>query len=792
MNRILINSAAAINIAAAALIYIACSGDDGAQGPAGSDCSARPSTSVTGGIDIICGGVPAGTLPPGQSAPGTEGTCTLLPATGANTYNVQCNGAVVGQLGGAGSGCTILDNPTNSAYLTITCGSEVQELAKAMCGTTAYDPLKWACDYSGAQPELKEHRCGTAPYDPATQFCQAGSVKVQPLCGPGSEEYPATQFCQPTTGISSTGDLATPSSPTAGNDTIAVAGGTALNGRIKDLCVGKRYAAYQFCYDNSTVYDKCASGANKTTIALDPPAVGAGKEYLAGELCSGGSVQGNCGGLPYAAEKEFCQSTGQIRLLCGPVTTTNNGKYTADQFCQSQDAGDVTASGPVSSNPTSDVSLSITANEPKAAVGKIKDYCVVTVSNTANKNAFGSIQFCQGAGTAAAKVEILCGDGTGTAVPLSRRKEYVASKFCQYGTGTSDAGTDGFATTETGSGLGKIKDKCGPQVDKTFGTSYYCTIAKAVRISPTCGGTAPTSDAWTNASANVACADLLTHAATIGNATACGAYTPANGSDPAEWANASANVACANLLTHAATIGNATACGAFLPGTPGNGGAYNPETHFCLNSSDIYPTCKPATEPATTNTANAYANATALINAGLYDPGENVCETRGNILYDYSDFNVTGGKNWILENARPNSVITFTWSEAKEACPDGWNLPEDSDWEALAQATGVTAGSAGYILRAPGSWVSYTENATFNLFAAKPAALTGITSPDGDTYAYWWTADEGGYTTNSSGAVVVGTDLNMGNYKYISELNTAIGSGGSRKTTTKLSVRCIK
>ena len=846
MNRVLFKAAAIVNIAAAALIYVACSGDDGKDGLPGTPgvgCVGTLSATVAGGIDITCGGVPAGTLQPGTpGAPGTPGVqgppggvgsvdgCYLQPS--ASGYDAICGGQNMGPLvtGGTGGGCTILDNPTNSAYLTITCGSEVQELAKAMCGTTAYDPLKWACDYSGAQPELKEHRCGTAPYNPLTQFCQAGSVKVQPLCGTGNEEYPATQFCQPTTGIISSGDLATPSSPTLGNDTIAIAGASALNGRIKDLCVGKKYAAYQFCYDNSTVYDKCAAGSDKSVIALDPPASGAGKEYVAGELCSGGNVQGNCGGLPYAAEKEFCQSTGQIRLLCGTVTTTNNGKYTADQFCQSQDAADVTASGPVSSSPASDVSLPISANEPKALAGKIKDYCVVTVSNQANKNAFGSIQFCQGAGTAAAKVEILCGDGNGsTSVPLTRRKEYAASKFCQYGTGSSNAGTDGFATNESGSANGKIKDKCGPQLDKTFGTSYYCSLAKAVEASPTCGSgssgswansagtttcsTLPTGSTigtcvwnvadWDTPSASVSCSDIPTTAAS----TPCGTH---NGTS---WDTPSASVTCSdmpitatntpcgtyNTAGWAAPTGT-TACSTLPAGSTigtctwnaGTNNFYSPETHFCLASSDIHPTCKPATAPATTNAANAYTDATALINAGLYDPGVNVCETRGNILYDYSDFSVTGGKNWILENARPNGVITFTWSEATEACPDGWTLPEDTDWEDLATATGGSGGSAGFILRAPGSWASYTENAIFNLFAAKPAALTGITSPDGDAYAYWWTKDEGGYTTNNSGAVVPGNDLNMGNYKYISELNTAIGSGGSRKTTTRLSVRCIK
>jgi len=51
-----------------------------------------------------------------------------------------------GESGEPGPGCSIATDAANSAYLLITCGSDTERIAKALCGTKVYDPAKQFCD----------------------------------------------------------------------------------------------------------------------------------------------------------------------------------------------------------------------------------------------------------------------------------------------------------------------------------------------------------------------------------------------------------------------------------------------------------------------------------------------------------------------------------------------------------------------------------------------------------------------------------------------------------------------
>jgi len=151
---------------------LSCSGDDGKDGKG---CTVEPKS--VGVYNIICAGDSVGVLhdgapgatgatgPQGATGPAGEtgvagpqgpvgpagetgasgASCTVVAKTGG--YDVLCGTTNVGELndGADGEGCSIVDDPANSAYFLITCGSTSGQLAKAWCGKVAYDPEELVC-----------------------------------------------------------------------------------------------------------------------------------------------------------------------------------------------------------------------------------------------------------------------------------------------------------------------------------------------------------------------------------------------------------------------------------------------------------------------------------------------------------------------------------------------------------------------------------------------------------------------------------------------------------------------
>ena len=745
MNRVLFKAAAIVNIAAAALIYVACSGDDGKDGQPGAGCVGTPSAAVAGGIDITCGGVPAGTLQPGT--PGTPGTpgvqgppggvgsvdgCYLQPST-AGGYDAICAGQNMGPIvsGGVGGGCSINPGNLGDPYYIFTCpGGATYQVAKAICGTIAYDPDRYACDYSDpSNPKIDASKCGSAVIDETTQFCQnAATSTVKYFCGPVTDTvrtYSASQFCQPKISATAFADVGRDSTVekiatiNTTDDAAAIKAkilAAVPNAKIENRCGGAAYSEAQFCYNNATVYQKCVNSS--TSPVTDPTLIASGgKTYEPGQLCQiDGSVQASCGGTPYTPDIEFCQGGTSIKLLCSrkdvldsvlainPSASTTNVKgkeYPATQFCQVLESE---GSAMSSSDSRKD---GLAKNSTEATNGKIKPFCIVNIANNVRET-YPQEYFCQAnATTTGSARQLLCGfdtdpGATPPTVALKDGKEYPATKFCQKGNGGSGSGVAVTTTALTGI----IKDKCGTGTSLvTYGEDHYCALDRNVATTLSCTG------------------------------------------------------------------GSAS---------------YDPETQFCIESSgSVQYTCKVRTTPGTTTNNNSFTTAAAAISAGFYDPAEKVCETKGNILYGYQ---LLGQNNWLTENARPNGINSFTWIAAKDACPAGWQLPTDAQWKLLA--TAATIGSAGVNLRATTGWTTNSTDATYSKFAAVPAAVTGITPAPTGNYAYWWTANEGGYAVNTADKPVL--DYNQGNYRSILELSTAVGEGSSPKMTTNLSVRCIR
>ena len=139
----------------------------------------------------------------------------------------------------------------------------------------------------------------------------------------------------------------------------------------------------------------------------------------------------------------------------------------------------------------------------------------------------------------------------------------------------------------------------------------------------------------------------------------------------------------------------------------------------------------------------------------------------------------------------------YTWEEARTACPEGWRLPSDSDFVALANAAGASSakaleditGAAGALMgdvRFNGNamWTYWPDVKITNstLFTAIPVGylLQAGTSPvyEGfDNYAAFWTSDETG-----DDAVA----------RYINVGSATLFVGAIDKNSVGFSVRCIK
>ena len=196
MNRVLFKAAAIVNIAAAALIYVACSGDDGKDGANGAGCLAQTNT-VSGGYDIVCGGVVYGNIKDGAPGPaGPPGTAVTGACTGAPVptgIQITCNGEVVGIVtngepgpagpqgpaGGTGpGGGTCSAEPyqvnNNDKGLKLDCGDRIANFITCPKETNLIekDTDVLFCNAAGYVGQSAAIRCNGSLFDVNTQFCQ--------------------------------------------------------------------------------------------------------------------------------------------------------------------------------------------------------------------------------------------------------------------------------------------------------------------------------------------------------------------------------------------------------------------------------------------------------------------------------------------------------------------------------------------------------------------------------------------------------------------------------------------
>jgi uncharacterized protein (TIGR02145 family) len=127
----------------------------------------------------------------------------------------------------------------------------------------------------------------------------------------------------------------------------------------------------------------------------------------------------------------------------------------------------------------------------------------------------------------------------------------------------------------------------------------------------------------------------------------------------------------------------------------------------------------------------------------------------------------TGGKKWMAENLKVDAVNNrcygnmefnchyygrlYDWGTAMKACPAGWRLPMDNEWDELVKAAGsdelgeATDGDiAGRKLKSETRWKNHGNGTDDFGFSALPG---GSSNPDGSfsgagESGIWWTATE--------------------------------------------------
>jgi len=185
-------------------------------------------------------------------------------------------------------------------------------------------------------------------------------------------------------------------------------------------------------------------------------------------------------------------------------------------------------------------------------------------------------------------------------------------------------------------------------------------------------------------------------------------------------------------------------------------------------------------------------------------------DDRDGLEYYYTDVN---GVSWMAQDlAWSGSGVAlgeedamsyiygryYTWDEAQEACPDGWHLPAESDWVALATAAGASEASeladiegvAGALMvdalfNDEKMWEFWPEVKITNSlgFSAIPTGYAVISEGENSftgasTYETWWTATE----YDDDNAIV----------RYIVEGDPDLHVSAHSKTGFAASVRCIK
>ena len=118
--------------------------------------------------------------------------------------------------------------------------------------------------------------------------------------------------------------------------------------------------------------------------------------------------------------------------------------------------------------------------------------------------------------------------------------------------------------------------------------------------------------------------------------------------------------------------------------------------------------------------------------------------------------------SWCYDNNSAKCVEEgrlYTWSVARAAvCPDGWHLPDTTEWNALIAAAGGSSAAAS-ALKSPAGWDSGrgVNGTGFSAVAVGERYRSGSFDSEG-LKAYMWSADNDSEDRESAYGVLVGSD----------------------------------
>jgi len=112
-----------------------------------------------------------------------------------------------------------------------------------------------------------------------------------------------------------------------------------------------------------------------------------------------------------------------------------------------------------------------------------------------------------------------------------------------------------------------------------------------------------------------------------------------------------------------------------------------------------------------------------------------------------------GEQTWMAENLYANKKIVnkvrnieygslYSWAGAMHACPAGWHLPSDDEWQKLVDYAGGKK-AAGKKLKSTTGWNNNGNGTDEHGFSALPGGLAlpgGTHFLDAGNYGYWWSA----------------------------------------------------